>query len=133
MQLSLSGVREGQAEFVTPMLRKDVILDTSATFGQAFAIIDNGRGHREPARIQCAHSLSFETYRKLRNTPLREVTHPEPNFGDEHPDAPREMMWQKARQQPPTKDRQKRLRDLESLIVTKQTAERGGKRSGDLF
>lgn len=133
MQLSLAGVREGQAEFVTSMLRKDTILDTSATFGQAFAIIDDGRGHREPARIQCAHALPFEIYRKLRNTPLREVPHPEPAFGQEHPDALREMMWQKARQQPPTKERRKRLRDLEALIGAKQAAERGGKGPGELF
>lgn len=133
MQLSLSGMREGQAEFITPMLRKGEILDTSATFGQAFAIIDDGKGHREPARIQCSHALSFAEYRKLRNTPLEEVAHPEPGFGHEHPDAPREMLWQRTRQQPPTPERQKRISELQSLLIVKQVAERAEKRSGELF
>jgi len=133
MQLNLSGAREGEAEFITPMLRKRAILGTSATFGQAFAIIDDGRGHHEPARIQCSHALTFAEYRKLRNTPLEEVPHPQPGFGDDHPDAPREMLWQKARQQQPTSERQKRMGDLQSLLMAKQAAECGAKRPGDLF
>jgi hypothetical protein len=89
MQLMLVA-REGASQFITPMMRKRTILDTSGALGQAFAIIEDGKGHREPARIQCSHALSFAEYRKLRNTPLEEVVHPQPGFGDEHPNAPRE-------------------------------------------
>lgn len=133
MQLSLGGMKEGEAEFITSMLRKRAILDTSATFGQAFAIIDDGQGHREPARIQCTHALSLAEYRQLRNTPLDAVPHSQANLGDEHPDAPREMLWQRSRQQPPTPERQQRISELQTLLVAKQAAERGETRSGELF
>jgi hypothetical protein len=123
MQLSLNSAREGQAEFITPVLRKDTILDTSATFGQAFAIVDDGKGHREPARIQCSHAHSFEEYRKLRNTPLRKVAHPEASIGQEHPDAPREKIWQRAREVPPTGERQQRIAELERILLAKEGAE----------
>jgi hypothetical protein len=128
LQLSLGAAREGEAEFITPMLRKGEILDASATFGQAFAIVDDGKGHREPARIQCSHALSYEDYRRLRNTPLEEVIHPAPGFGDEHPDAPREMLWQRAREQPPSPERQKRLSALETLLAEKKPLSRAGDR-----
>ena len=124
MQLSLAGVKEGEAEFITSMLRKDEILDASATFGQAFAIIDDGRGHREPARIQCSHALSFEEYRKLRNTPLPEVPHPSVGDGARHPEASRELLWQRTRRQPPTPERASRGAELMSLLSRKQTDER---------
>ena len=123
MQLSLAGAKEGEAEFVTSMLRKDEILDASATFGQAFAIIDDGCGHREPARIQCSHALSFEEYRKLRNTPLPEVPHPTVGSGTGHPETTRELLWQRVRRQPPTPERKARASDLASLVSLKQTSE----------
>jgi len=116
-----------------PTVRKCEILATSATFGQAFAIIDDGKGHREPARIQCSHALSFEHYRKLRNTPLKEVAHPQPELGGEHPDAPHEMLWQKARQQPPPTERQRRIAALQTLLVSKQALESGDKCPASLF
>lgn len=123
MQLSLQGNREGEAEFLTTMLRKREILETSGTFGQAFAIIDDGQGHHEPARIACAHKMPFAVYRNLKNTPLPEVHHPAPRVVDEHPDAPRDMLWQRARQEPLTPDRQQRLRSLATLLKAKQAAE----------
>lgn len=133
LQLNFSAAKEGETEFITPMLRKGEILDASATFGQAFAIIDDGRGHREPARIQCAHAMPFAEYRKLRNTPLKEVPHIEPEAGSEHPDAPRDMLWQRSRRLPPTKERQRRIEELKSLISAKHAAERPESAAGALF
>jgi len=114
------------------MLRKGEILDTSAMFGQAFAIIDSGTGHREPARIQCSHLLSLEQYRRLRNTPLKEVAHPQPGLGDEYPDAPWEMHWQKSRQLPPTAERQQQLMTLSTMLQGKEAVERGEQRPAGL-
>jgi hypothetical protein len=125
MQLSFGGAREGKAEFITSMLRKDVILDTSATAGQAFAIVDDGQGHREPARIQCDYAMSFAEYRKFRNTPLKEVVHPAAGLGNEHIEASREMMWQRARKLPPASDRQLRVTQLDQLLKAKLARERG--------
>ncbi len=133
MQLSLTGAKEGEAEYITSTLRKNEILDASATFGQAFAIIDDGRGHREPARIQCSHAFPFEQYRKLRNTPLKEVFHPDAGPGSEHPDAPREMLWQRIRHQPLTKERSQRVAKLEELLLTKRAVEDGGGGSARLL
>jgi hypothetical protein len=122
--LSLAGAKEGVAEFLTSMLRKDEILDTSATFGQAFAIIDDGCGHREPARIQCAHALSFEEYRKLRNALLPTAPHPPSGDGASHFEALRELLWQKVRRQAPTPERKARASNLASLLSLKQTDKR---------
>lgn len=117
----MSPERHGMSEFVVPMLRKDTILDTSATFGQAFAIVDDGRGHREPARIQCRLTLPYETYLELRSTPLEEVPHPVTP-----PSAPsrQDLLWQRARQLPPDAERQARLASLASLLADKLALER---------
>ncbi|MCI0335389.1 MAG: type IV secretory system conjugative DNA transfer family protein [Planctomycetes bacterium] len=117
----ISPERRGFSEYVVPMLRKDTILDTSATFGQAFVIVDDGRGHREPARIQARLTLPYEKYLELRHTPLDEVCHPVPPTV-----APvrQELLWQRARRLPPDAERQRRLASLTTLLSEKESAER---------
>ena len=106
------------------MLRKDAILDASATFGQFFAIIDDGRGHREPIRAQAEHRFSLEIYRKLRSTPLAVVPHAVPSVSNPAEQAPIETLWQQLRRQQPTKEREDRVKQLARLLAAKEAAER---------
>ena len=120
LQLSLGGERIGTTEMIVPKLRKDEILDTSATFGQFFAIVDDGKGHREPIRVQSKHRFSIETFRRLRNTPLRPVSHPVKEETSRPPGNPVEMLWQRARKREPDQSRKQRLDMLARLIKVKK-------------
>ena len=40
---------------IVPSLDADVIRDVSATFGRSFFIVDDGRGHANPAIVEQAH------------------------------------------------------------------------------
>jgi type IV secretory pathway VirB4 component len=44
-------------ETIVPALERDTILDVSATFGQAFVVLNDGRGHHEPFIIEQRHAL----------------------------------------------------------------------------
>jgi hypothetical protein len=50
---------------VVPILERDTILDVTSTFGHCFAVINDGRGHREPIRITQTHDYPY-----LGNQPL---------------------------------------------------------------
>lgn len=117
----ISPERRGLTEFVAPMLRKNTILDASATFGQAFVIVDDGRGHREPARIHARLTLPYEEYLERRHTPLAEVPHPAAGPVSQ---APQELLWQRTRRLPPDEERTRRLVSLASLLTEKEAAER---------
>ncbi|MBL9165476.1 MAG: type IV secretion system DNA-binding domain-containing protein [Planctomycetaceae bacterium] len=125
LQLSMGGERIGTTETIVPKLRKDEILDTSATFGQFFAVIDDGKGHREPARVQAKHRFSVETFRRLRNTPLKPVFHPEPENEDHArtTGSPIETLWQRARKRDPDQTRRMRLEMISRLISAKKRHE----------
>lgn len=54
-----------------PRLNKNEILDTSATAGHAFVILDNGQGHREPIRAELPYFIEDRAlYQQVRRTPL---------------------------------------------------------------
>ena len=80
--ISASGPRQGVSETIVPLLRKDTILDTSATHRHAFLLLDDGHGHREPTRIVSEYAIDSANYRIMKHTPpprlvgVREVPPP---------------------------------------------------------
>ncbi|MAT72866.1 MAG: hypothetical protein CMJ58_25580 [Planctomycetaceae bacterium] len=61
---------ESESESVTPQLSKDDILDVAGTEGAFFAVIRDGRGHREPIPAVGAYAVSHAEYLDSLATPL---------------------------------------------------------------
>lgn len=57
-------------DVLMPKLDHNEVLQVSATFGQSFLVVDDGRGHKEPQRVFREHTLDPQTWEKYRSTPL---------------------------------------------------------------
>lgn len=109
-------------EVVMPRLRKNRILDVSATKGHTFLIMDDGKGHREPQRVVVAYSTDekkylADTHRRLPLHPLRDTKETDGQAVAKPKSRP------PARSQMPRLTPPARREQLEQLLRQKQEAE----------
>ena len=88
--------RESQRQVIVPKLKKDGILDASATSQDAFVIFDEGR-HREPTPVHFDFSTDADSYRNWKRLPLPLFEGTRDSTPAADPDAPTEPRWKTLR------------------------------------
>lgn len=109
-----------ERDILMPKLKRNVILETSATRNQAFLIIDDGKGHAEPMRIEIAHSQDESEYLRRKSEPLRRgkrVSTDVPGVGADYP-----VPWREGRKHHQTLDTnvQTQLDELLQKLVVEE-------------
>jgi len=112
--------RGSDSEFITTVLQKNQILETSATDGEFFVLVDDGKGHREPRRIFRDHVMEASNYRKLKSMQIDPT-------GYEQEQIPKESTAPSWNEQhlsdKKSKEHQARIKQLASLLAEIQREE----------